>query len=192
MARRRSDTRERIQQVALDLFVEQGYEKTSLREIAEKLDVTKAALYYHFRTKEDIITGLFEDLAGTMDEILAWVREQEDQRTAREELLRRLATVIEGKFGPLLRFLQENQPAMKQFQDRNPLVSRVTELFEIIVADEKDPRARLRARLSFVALLIGNNPQFQEENPEVDPAEVALQVALELVSPGGQETGRAT
>jgi AcrR family transcriptional regulator len=192
MAGRRSDTRERIQQVALDLFVEQGYEKTSLREIAEKLDVTKAALYYHFRTKEDIITGLFEDLAGTMDEILAWVREQEDQRTAREELLRRLATVIEGKFGPLLRFLQENQPAMKQFQDRNPLVSRVTELFEIIVADEKDPRARLRARLSFVALLIGNNPQFQEENPEVDPAEVALQVALELVSPGGQETGRAT
>src|SRR5690606_31787714 len=45
--RRRGDTRQRIQDVALDLFAEQGYEKTSLREIAERLDVTKAALYYH-------------------------------------------------------------------------------------------------------------------------------------------------
>src|SRR5262249_20860254 len=48
-ARHRSDTRARIQQVALELFAEQGYEKTSLREIAERLDVTKAALYYHFK-----------------------------------------------------------------------------------------------------------------------------------------------
>src|SRR5262249_12854805 len=40
-------TRERIQAIALELFAEQGYEKTSLREIAERLGVTKAALYYH-------------------------------------------------------------------------------------------------------------------------------------------------
>ena len=50
--RARSDTRARIQQVALELFAEQGYDKTSLREIAERLDVTKAALYYHFKSKE--------------------------------------------------------------------------------------------------------------------------------------------
>jgi AcrR family transcriptional regulator len=50
-ARRHHDTRARIQQVALELFAEQGYDKTSLREIAERLDVTKAALYYHFKSK---------------------------------------------------------------------------------------------------------------------------------------------
>ena len=41
---RRGDTRARIQRVALELFAEQGYERTSLREIAERLGVTKAAL----------------------------------------------------------------------------------------------------------------------------------------------------
>ena len=52
------ETRQRILDVALDLFVEQGYEKTSLREIAEGVGVTKAALYYHFQSKEDIVNTL--------------------------------------------------------------------------------------------------------------------------------------
>ncbi len=50
--------RERILDVSLELFNEQGYDKTSLREIADRLDVTKAALYYHFERKEDILLEL--------------------------------------------------------------------------------------------------------------------------------------
>ena len=53
-----SSTRERILDVSLELFNERGYDKTSLREIAERLDVTKAALYYHFERKEDILLEL--------------------------------------------------------------------------------------------------------------------------------------
>ena len=53
-----NSTRERILDVALDLFVAQGYDGTSLRQIAERLGVTKAALYYHFESKEDILRAL--------------------------------------------------------------------------------------------------------------------------------------
>jgi AcrR family transcriptional regulator len=52
------DTRQRILDVALALFIEQGYDGTSLREIAERLGVTKAALYYHFASKEDLLLAL--------------------------------------------------------------------------------------------------------------------------------------
>jgi len=52
------DTRERILDVALDLFIEQGYDKTTLRQIAEPLGVTQAAIYYHFAAKEDILVAL--------------------------------------------------------------------------------------------------------------------------------------
>ena len=55
-----ADTRQRILAVALELFTEQGYDATSLRQIAERLDFTKAALYYHFKSKEDILVGLLE------------------------------------------------------------------------------------------------------------------------------------
>jgi AcrR family transcriptional regulator len=53
-----NSTRERILDVALDLFLAQGYDGTSLRQIAEQLGVTKAALYYHFESKEDILRAL--------------------------------------------------------------------------------------------------------------------------------------
>jgi AcrR family transcriptional regulator len=51
-------TRERILDIALELFTEQGYERTSLRQIAERLGFSKAAIYYHFASKEDILMTL--------------------------------------------------------------------------------------------------------------------------------------
>lgn len=53
-------TRQRILDVAVDRFTEAGYEATSLREIAEDLGITKAALYYHFKSKDDIARALIE------------------------------------------------------------------------------------------------------------------------------------
>ena len=76
----RTDTRARIQSVALELFAEQGYEKTSLREIAERLGVTKAALYYHFKSKEDIVRSLVEDYFGQIDALIAWGQDQPSTR----------------------------------------------------------------------------------------------------------------
>ncbi len=55
---RQDSTRARILWIALDLFTAQGYDKTSIREIAERLGFTKAAIYYHFASKEDILMAL--------------------------------------------------------------------------------------------------------------------------------------
>src|SRR6201986_5481422 len=85
----RTDTRSRVQKVALELFAEQGYEKTSLREIAERLGVTKAALYYHFRSKEDIVRSFTEDYVHELDALIAWGREQPRTEQSRADLLAR-------------------------------------------------------------------------------------------------------
>ncbi|GHF00922.1 TetR family transcriptional regulator [Amycolatopsis deserti] len=183
MAGRRTDTRERIQQIALDLFVEQGYEKTSLREIAEALGVTKAALYYHFRTKEDIVHSLIEDIGTSLDEIIEWGQAQDDPERAREEVLRRLSDLIRGRFGPIMRFMQDNQPALKELHAGHILAKRMKDLFTILVPADAGPEDQLRARLALIALMAGNNPQFLDENPTAESAEVALRVALELASP---------
>ena len=57
-----SDTRSAIREVALELFARHGYEKTSLREIAERLGMTKAALYYHYPSKQALLLAIIEPL----------------------------------------------------------------------------------------------------------------------------------
>src|SRR5580658_7183593 len=101
----RRDTRSQAQQVALELFAEQGYERTSLREIAERLGVTKAALYYHFKSKEDIVLSFTEDYFSRLDALIAWGRDQPPgARTAQELLDRYITIVFEG--GEVFRFLE--------------------------------------------------------------------------------------
>lgn len=50
--------KERILDLAADLFVRHGYAETSMREIADELGVSKAALYYHYESKQDILLAL--------------------------------------------------------------------------------------------------------------------------------------
>jgi AcrR family transcriptional regulator len=73
-------TRERILDIALELFTEQGYEATSLRDIAERLGTTKAALYYHFARKEDILLELHLRLHALGREALDRLGELPDGR----------------------------------------------------------------------------------------------------------------
>jgi AcrR family transcriptional regulator len=53
-----ASTRDRILDVALDLFTDQGFDGTSMREIAERLHLSKPAIYYHFASKEEILLAL--------------------------------------------------------------------------------------------------------------------------------------
>ncbi len=57
-----TDTRTRIRQVAIELFSGQGYEQTSLREIADRVGLTKASLYYHYPSKQALLHAVVEPL----------------------------------------------------------------------------------------------------------------------------------
>lgn len=63
-------TREKILDVAKDLFVENGYLGTPLSLISAKLGFTKAALYYHFKSKADILAAILAPLLDGVDELL--------------------------------------------------------------------------------------------------------------------------
>jgi AcrR family transcriptional regulator len=62
------DARERLETAALDLFVEKGYEETTVAQIAERAGLNRATFFRHFADKrevlfggEDVLTGLFAD-----------------------------------------------------------------------------------------------------------------------------------
>lgn len=67
---RRRDTRDQILAVALRMFAERGYAATSIRDIAEGLGVTKAAVHYHFAAKEQIVQALVEPMLLQLEEVM--------------------------------------------------------------------------------------------------------------------------
>jgi AcrR family transcriptional regulator len=156
--RTRGDTRARIQQVAVELFAEHGYEGTSLREIAERLDVTKAALYYHFKSKEDIVRSLVEDYYGQIDALIAWARTQPTAAATRDEILRRyVAIVAEGD--EVFRMLHQNQAAVNSFaaaKNRGELFhERMTALIELLTGPAAALDDRLRAAMALGGVSVG-------------------------------------
>ncbi|MET9804156.1 helix-turn-helix domain-containing protein [Streptomyces sp. NPDC006368] len=177
----RGNTRQRIQDVALDLFADQGYEKTSLREIAERLEVTKAALYYHFKTKEDIVISLFQDLSRPIDDLIAWAEEQPRTLETKREILRRYHEALMGA-APLFRFMQENQATVRELSIGDHFKARVITLTRLIQEPDLDMVDRMRC---ISALFTMHASMFFMQNVEGDPEEkreAVLEVAIGLVT----------
>lgn len=56
-------TKERILETALELFAEKGYLGTSMRDIAQRLGITKGALYKHYAGKQEILDSIVERMS---------------------------------------------------------------------------------------------------------------------------------
>jgi AcrR family transcriptional regulator len=150
--RREGDTKAEIRAVALELFTERGYDATSLREIAERLGLTKAALYYHFKNKEDIILSLLDEYVGAIDELVQWLHSQPRSLATREEALARWTSIVQDHGSGLMRFVQHNQQVIRELKtDRGQLGGKIGALFQALDDPQASVVDRVRMRLAFMA-----------------------------------------
>jgi AcrR family transcriptional regulator len=180
----RTDTRARIQQVAVELFTEHGYEGTSLREIAERLDVTKAALYYHFKSKEDIVASLVEDYYGQIDALIAWAREQPRTEQVRQEILGRYVRILAGG-DKVFRMLQQNQAAVNSLASDNHkgelFRERMHSLVEVLAEPGGGLRDRVRAAMTLGGVSIAWMSFADRVDDRAELGEVVCSLAGELL-----------
>jgi AcrR family transcriptional regulator len=177
------DTRSRLRELALQLFAEQGYEKTSLREIAERLGVTKAALYYYFKSKEDIVASLVEDYVAQLDDLIAWGKGQPRTAATRAEIVHRyMDIVVNGT--EVFRMLQQNQAAVSSLasaKERGELFKeRMDSLVDLLAGHDAPIRDQVRAASCLMSISIGC---MHYQRRAADPEELRaalLDVALEL------------
>ncbi len=189
MSPRHTETRQRAIEVALELFAAQGYEKTSLREIADRLGITKAALYYHFASKEALLGAIMESLVAPIDELVAWSESQPRTSETRREVLRRLAELLGGQWSEWIRFAQENQPALREHREVGQhMQGRIVRLFAAWIDPQADLHEQLRALLALLAVYVGNLApavgmlqMFGIEATSQELTAAALDVAMELV-----------
>ncbi len=80
--REKQEMRRRILDVAMNMFLVEGYDKTSLRNIAEKIEYSPATIYLYFKDKDELFYEVQKDAFEKLNEVFA------QQVTATEPLAR--------------------------------------------------------------------------------------------------------
>ena len=156
-----SSTRDRILDIALELFTERGYDKTSMRDIAEQLGTTKAALYYHFKRKADILLELHLRLhalgEGVLDQLVA-LPDGAARAAAWPRLLDGLITAVDENRA-IVELHQRNQNAFQELHDNgrhdaanDDMERRVRDL---LGSRDIPPAMRVRMACSIGAVMAG-------------------------------------
>ena len=117
--------------------------------------MTKAALYYHFKSKEDIVRSFTEDYFGRLDALIVWGKEQPPgARTAGEVLDRYITIVMES--GEVFRFLERNQATIHGTEDGKHRFTqfrpRLAALMDVITGPDAPVRSRIRTAAAIFAV----------------------------------------
>ena len=104
---RYGDTRERILDVAERLFMECGYDGTSMRQITGEAGVNLAAVNYHFGSKESLIQEVFRRRLDWLNDERLRVLIEMEEAAAGKPL--KPSQIVDGFFGTLLRMADDNE-----------------------------------------------------------------------------------
>jgi AcrR family transcriptional regulator len=182
---RRTDTHDRILAVALHLFAERGYPNTSLREIAEHLGVTKGALYFHFKTKEDIVTGILRGYLDGLNVLLDEAAARPATPGGREQLLQDFAEHLQRWGVEFTMLVRQNFTEVSNLPIAAEMRRCVNRLIEALCPPRPDLLDRTRARTALACLQIAPlDPGAGQPDPERDEQalrQAALTVALEVL-----------
>jgi AcrR family transcriptional regulator len=88
------DTRQRLLDIAKVLISQHGFAGTSLQMIADELGFTKAAIYYHFRARDQLLIALMEPLLHQIRHVVETAESQSTPRTQMDAMVRGFAGVV--------------------------------------------------------------------------------------------------
>ncbi|MEW6240524.1 MAG: TetR/AcrR family transcriptional regulator [Chloroflexota bacterium] len=89
-------TRLQIEEAALELFMEQGYHATSMRQIAERAELALGGIYNHFASKEDIFAAIIMD-KHPYKQVLPLILAAEGETA--EDIIRNAARALVNELG---------------------------------------------------------------------------------------------
>ncbi len=131
-------TRARILAIALELFAERGFAGTSVADIAGRLGTTKAALYYHFRSKAEILDALLAK------PVAAYARLVESGPRSPEDLLAAVIDTTAESSG--LHSLIGNDPSARAVLRERSRQLGADEINDALVAELAGPRPSVARR----------------------------------------------
>ena len=89
-----TDTRQRLLDVAMGLISQNGFAGTSLQMIADELGFTKAAIYYHFRTRDQLLIAVMEPLLHQIRQVVDTAEGMRTPRTQMDAMVQGYARLV--------------------------------------------------------------------------------------------------
>jgi AcrR family transcriptional regulator len=138
---------------AIDLFAKHGVSGTSLQMIADASGVTKASIYYQFKTKEQIVVAAVEVEFWELDEALDAAEDRDGGESAREALLRQVINQTMDR-NRLVNTLQHDPVIVRLLAEHVPFQRSLNRVFRALLGNDADTRTRIR--VAMVASAIGS------------------------------------
>lgn len=153
-----TDTRARLVDAAIALFIRHSFAGTSLQMIADELGITKAAIYHHFRTREQLLTAVLEPIFASLTEIVDDAEKHRGTHARAERMLTGYARVAVDN--PLLVAVLANDPGVHSVVKSNPvwtdMIARQLALFADL---DPGPEGLMRARFTYAGLAGSADPR---------------------------------
>lgn len=141
----------RIITAALDLFAVHGVGGTSLQMIADKVGVTKAAVYHQYPTKDEIVLAAAEAELARLRAVVDAAEAEPSPPRARDALLRGIVDLaVESRrtVGTILR----DPVIVAFFADHDEFGDVMERLRRVLIGDDAGPEARVRTAMLIAAV----------------------------------------
>ena len=138
----RMRTRQRILEAALELFTAEGFDRASLRQLADQLQFTPAALYYHFASKADILLAVVAPLLDDLDEVLEDDFSTGGRSADRQRLSRLLDVLLDHR--DIVTLLARDVTASRMSGVRERLEAQSRQLIKAFAGAGRDPARLVR------------------------------------------------
>ncbi|TCU18027.1 TetR family transcriptional regulator [Rhizobium sullae] len=171
--RKRRQTRERIEQAAMTLFLERGFDATTIEDITESADVSKRSFFDYFPSKEEVVFAWQDSFAGHLMAAIAARPKSEPPLKVVEEAIVETVVASANERGLALGELIRRTPVLKA-RDQMKYAKLEQKLTEALIArggQGKEVRARMRLLSAVVigALRVGG--ERWQERPSEGPFE---------------------
>ncbi len=127
---RNTDTQQRILQEAETLYLLGGYEHINQQVIADRLHITKAALFYHFASKQELFFRLLLFILARTQQTI--VSATEGQTSIQEKLRHLMSALLEQPTFDMTRFSQEELHLLTAEQQREVGLAVQQQLFTVV------------------------------------------------------------
>ena len=111
--RKRQQTRERLTRAAMALFLERGFEATTLDDIAAAADVSRRSFFHYFASKEDVVFAWHEETTATLIAAVEARPAGESMLMAAENAISAMAGQLESGEAIAMARLKRDNPALQ-------------------------------------------------------------------------------